>query len=144
MRILAISASEAIHVRLREIMCQLQWHMESAYSRADATRVMRNGPVPVIACDRDLPDGSWKDILEESRLQDCPSYVIVTTGLTHDADLWCEVLHIGGDEVLAMPFEWMEVFHSISTGWRHWAPGNCPPTTFSIRRYMNQSRCQLT
>jgi len=50
--------------------------------------------------------GSWKDILEESRLQDCPSYVIVTTRLTHDATLWCEVLHLGGDEVLAMPFEW--------------------------------------
>jgi DNA-binding response OmpR family regulator len=120
MRILAISASEATHVRLSEIMCQLQWDIDSAYSRADAINVMRSGPVPVIVCDRDLPDGTWKDILEESALQECPSYVIVTTRLAHDAHLWCEVLHLGGDEVLVIPFEPMEVFQSISTGWRHW------------------------
>jgi DNA-binding response OmpR family regulator len=126
MRILAISASKVTHVRLREIMYQLQWDMDSAYSRADAISVMRSGPVPVIVCDRDLPDGTWKDILDESALQGCPSYVIVTTPLAHDVHLWCEVLHLGGDEVLAMPFEPMEVFQSISAGWRHWEATNGP------------------
>jgi DNA-binding response OmpR family regulator len=142
MRILAISASGANHALLRQIVRELQWDMDSACSRAEAIRIMRSGPVPVIVCDRDLPDGTWKDILEESALQECPSYVIVTTHLAHDAHLWCEVLHLGGDEVLTMPFERMEVFHSISAGWRHWEPA--ADHACSIRHYMNQSRCQLT
>ena len=120
MRILSVSPLEATHVRLREIIRQLQWDMDSAYGRADAISVMRSRSIPVIVCDRDLPDGTWKDILEESALQEYPSYVIVTTRLAHDAHLWCEVLHLGGDEVLVIPFEPMEVFQSISTGWRHW------------------------
>jgi DNA-binding response OmpR family regulator len=126
LRILAVSDSETDHVELGRILARLQWRVDRAYSRAQAIHMMRRTPVGVIVCDRDLPDGSWKDILNESAIERNPPCVIVTTKISNDAGLWSEVLHLGGYEVLAKPFDPHEVFHSISMGWRHWQQAELP------------------
>ena len=120
LRVMAVSTSEEDHDFLRRMLREFQCEMQSAYTRAEAVDIMRAEPVPVIISDRDLPDGTWRDILDESARQANPSYVIVTSQLAYDAHLWCEVLHFGGDDVLATPFEPTEVAHRISTGWCRW------------------------
>ena len=81
---------------------------------------MRLGSIAINICDRKLPDGTWKDLLKESAQQSRHSYLIVTSSLAHDTYLWSEVLNMGGDEVLTMPFEPAEVLSSVKTGAHHW------------------------
>jgi DNA-binding NtrC family response regulator len=73
----------------------------------------------VVLCERDLPDGSWKDILEiVAPLDSLP--VIVTSRLADDR-LWAEVLNLGGYDVLRKPLDQDEVSRSISLAWEHCA-----------------------
>jgi DNA-binding response OmpR family regulator len=116
--VLSISGSEADQAELGRILGPLQWRVACAPTRADAVGMMRNGDFSVVVCDRDLSDGTWKDILSASRQQSRPSCVIVTTAVSQDAGLWSEVLNLGGYDVLAKPFQDREVLHSISTGWQ--------------------------
>lgn len=115
LQILAVSASETDQQELCRILTQLRWAVHRAYSRVQAIEIMRRKAISVVLCDSDLPDGSWKDILHESALEQNPPSVIVTTPISHDAPLWSEVLNLGGHEVLAKPFDAREVFHSINT-----------------------------
>jgi len=64
--------------------------------------------VPVIVCERDLPDGSWRDMLSHVADMIEPPSLIVTSRLA-DEYLWSEVLNQGGCDVLAKPFSETEV-----------------------------------
>jgi DNA-binding response OmpR family regulator len=125
-RILAVSGSETDQVELGRILSRLRWRADRAYSRAEAIRMLRQAAVPVIVCDRDLPDGTWQDVLRESALERNPPSVIVISTNGNDARLWSEVVNLGGYEVLAKPFDLREVFHSISMGWRRWQQAERP------------------
>jgi DNA-binding response OmpR family regulator len=74
--------------------------------------------ISIVVCERDLPDGSWRDVLE--RLGSSPErpYLIVTSRLA-DEWLWAEVLNIGGYDVLAKPFNAEETRHVLETACLH-------------------------
>jgi FixJ family two-component response regulator len=58
-------------------------------------------------------------MLEEGeRLPSAPSF-IVTSRLADDR-LWAEALNRGAYDVLAKPFERMELVRSVSSAWLHW------------------------
>lgn len=61
--VLSISGSDGDDRELRRIFEPLHWRLAHAYTRADAVKMMRKGEFPVVVCDRDLSDGTWKDIL---------------------------------------------------------------------------------
>ncbi|MBZ5618887.1 MAG: hypothetical protein LAQ69_09220 [Acidobacteriia bacterium] len=74
----------------------------------------------VIVCERDLPDGGWKDILEiAASLQSRPPVVVASRQA--DDYLWAEVLNLGGYDVLRKPLDKGEVSRSVSLAWEHWA-----------------------
>jgi DNA-binding response OmpR family regulator len=75
--------------------------------------------IPVVVCDSDLPDGSWKDIMERIAQTANPPAVIVSSRLADD-HLWSEVLNLGGYDVLAKPFNASEVFRDVSLAWLQW------------------------
>jgi len=62
----------------------------------------------LVICEQDLPDGSWKDILDAIATESDPPSLIVTSRLADDR-LWAEVLNLGGYDVLAQPFDREEV-----------------------------------
>ena len=64
--------------------------------------------IGLVICERDLLDGSWKDMLEAIRFLPAPPLLIVTSQLADDY-LWAEVLNLGGYDVLAQPFDSAEV-----------------------------------
>ncbi len=70
----------------------------------------------VIVCERDLPDGDWKDILEAASRMDDPPPLIVTSRLADDR-LWAEVLNLGGYDVLAKPLDRSEVHRVVTLAW---------------------------
>ena len=70
----------------------------------------------VVVCERDLPDGSWRDVLEVTASLPGPPPVIVTSRLA-DEYLWAEVLNLGGYDVLAKPLDRQEVTRTLNLAW---------------------------
>ena len=68
----------------------------------------------VVLCESILEDGSWKDILGLLGTGAGAPPLIVTSRLA-DANLWAEVLNLGGYDVLAKPFEARDVSHVLKT-----------------------------
>lgn len=73
----------------------------------------------MIFCERNLPDGTWKDLVEAAAAGGRRANVIVTSQLADDR-LWAEVLNLGGYDVLAKPFDGCELFRALSSAWRNW------------------------
>lgn len=101
------------------LFSQFRWQTRRAHSCRQALPLIRQDLDPVVVSERDLPDGSWKDILELAWVRKEPPVVIVTSRLADDY-LWAEVLNLGGYDVLTKPFDRDEVRRTISLAWRYW------------------------
>jgi DNA-binding response OmpR family regulator len=73
----------------------------------------------VVVCERDLPDGSWKHLLDKVETLARPPRLIVASRLA-DERLWAEVLNLGGYDVLATPFDADEVYRVVSYAVDSW------------------------
>jgi DNA-binding response OmpR family regulator len=81
--------------------------------------MLREGTVPVVICERDLPDGDWKVILSAlRRLEKAP--LLIVCSRVADEYLWAEVLNLGGWDVLAKPFDAREVTWSVGLAVQEW------------------------
>ena len=105
--LLAVSANPDDRRSLESILDSPGWTIQSAVSLREATRLLKGKP-SLIVCDRDLPDGSWKDLLRQALKLDKPPAVVVVSRHA-DQRLWAEVLNLGAFDVLLRPFEKMEV-----------------------------------
>jgi hypothetical protein len=76
--------------------------------------MINEGRFSIAICERDLPDGTWRDILDSVRMAPRQSLLIVASKLADDY-LWAEVLNLGGFDVLARPFCDREVQHVLET-----------------------------
>jgi len=94
---------------LSSILAPDHWTVQAAGSFEEALRVLDSSQQPaVVACERELPDGSWKDLIQALfHLENPPPLVVVSRHA--DESLWAEVLNVGGFDVLAKPFEENEV-----------------------------------
>jgi DNA-binding response OmpR family regulator len=78
-----------------------------------------------VVCERDLPDGTWRDVLEQLGSEPGRPVLIVTSNLA-DEWLWAEVLNLGGCDVLAKPFDAEDTRHVLETAYlrrRDWNHG---------------------
>jgi DNA-binding NtrC family response regulator len=117
--VLAVSPCEADHASLRGIFAHSKWRIHLVRSGREAAQFCRSYPTPVVLCERCLPDGDWKDLLQS--LEGTPNRPhLVVASRDIDDRLWAEVLNLGGYDVLPIPFEPSEVFRVISLAWRHW------------------------
>ena len=117
--VLIVSPAEDDHISLRRIFGGSNWMVRGVRTRREGTILVSRNPPPVIICERDLPDGNWKDILDALTLLAPPPSLIVASRLA-DEHLWVEVLHVGGHDVLAKPLDEKEVLWAVSSAWRHW------------------------
>lgn len=83
----------------------------------EAREVLASRSIPVVITDRDLSDGSWRDVLSAIATSGHASNLIVAS---HQADecLWADVLHMGGFDVLATPFDRIEVSRTVDAALR--------------------------
>jgi len=111
-KILSISPTPEDHEMLQSILngfCQI---CDVATCREAAGFLCRDR-VAIIFCERDLPDGTWKDILSyTAELADSPALIV--TSFFADEHLWAEVLNMGGYDVLAKPFHEPEVKYALA------------------------------
>ncbi len=118
-KVLLISPFERDHESLRNILQHSRWQQHGAQTQTGALEFLRHDPVPVVICDSDLPDGSWKDVLAELGEMPRPPLMVVTSRLA-DERLWSEALNLGAYNVLAKPLNSKEVFHVVSLAWLLW------------------------
>jgi DNA-binding NtrC family response regulator len=101
------------------LLCpQSQWELKTCRSLDAALLMLRQKRVPIVICERDLEDASWKALLEQAALLPDPPYLIVASRQA-DEYLWAEALNLGAYDVLAKPFETGEVLRVLSSAWLH-------------------------
>ncbi len=118
-RVLAINAREEDQASLAHIFGCTKWTVHCVQGRYEALEFLQKSRMPVLLCDCQLPDGNWKDLLDDvAHLPDPP--LLIVTSLLADDCLWAEALNRGAYDVLAKPFEPEEVVRSVSLAWLHW------------------------
>jgi DNA-binding response OmpR family regulator len=120
--VLAVIPAEEDRDALRRLFRGSNWLPSFAGSIAETMRRLKQSPTAVVLCDRDLPDGSWKDLLAATGTLMRPPRLVLTSRLA-DERLWTEALNLGCHEVLPQPFRASELFLVISFAWRSWQAG---------------------
>jgi DNA-binding response OmpR family regulator len=100
-------------IALLHILSDTDWTLYWNTTRADAVETLRCRSVAVVLCDRDLPDGDWRDVLRAAASVASRPPVIVTARFANDR-LWAEVLNLGGYDVVRKPFDADEVMRAVS------------------------------
>ena len=117
--VLSVSPLAEDHFSLQAIFNHSKWELHRADCLASARAIMRRREIGVVICERDLSPGTWVDMLKEGELLPNAPSLIVTSRLADDK-LWAEALNLGAYDVLAKPFERMELVRSVSSAWLHW------------------------
>ena len=117
--LLNVSPFEADHNYLKRIFSHSSWKLYVTRTCAEAAALLKRKRVPVVLSERELPDGTWRDILERTIRKANPPALIVSCRLADDR-LWAEVLNLGGYNVLMKPFRDSEVLRDVSLAWLDW------------------------
>jgi DNA-binding response OmpR family regulator len=117
--VLAVSPHESELVALRHIFGHSNWRFDEARNCPEAAQALESAVYPVIICENELPDGTWKTVFEGARRFGRAPSLIVSTRST-DERLWGEVLNLGGYDVLTRPFVAAEVFRVSFLAWHSW------------------------
>ena len=118
-RVLLVSPFDKDHQELQDILRHSRWEQYGARNRSEALALLREHSIPVAICESELPDGNWKDLLNELGEIERSPELVVTSRLA-DEVLWSEALHRGAYNVLTKPLDMQEVFHVVSLAWLHW------------------------
>ena len=103
---------------VHEVFREFGWRLFEAPDRRRATQCLRRHPVQVVIAKSDMPDGSWREMLDHLRCLVRPPLLIVTSR-TADEHLWAEVLNLGGYDALAQPLERDEMVRVVASARRH-------------------------
>src|SRR3954470_425701 len=82
--ILSLSAAAEDHIAVRQSLSRIPCRVQTAESCHSAFGILRYGRISIVVCERDLPDGSWRDVLD--RLDSSPErpLLIVTSRLADE------------------------------------------------------------
>jgi DNA-binding response OmpR family regulator len=114
-----ISPYEEDHRLLQRSLSQTEWNIRWARTGQAAQGLLRGDAVSVVISECDLPEGTWKDILDQLRALPRPPLLIVTSRQA-DHRLWAEVLNLGGHDVLAKPLLGSEVARVVGLAGARW------------------------
>jgi two-component system response regulator HydG len=116
--ILSVSHMVEDHIDLRRLFERARWETREAHCCREAIAAIAEQDLDVVLCEARLPDGDWKDLLDDLSRRANPPYLIVTSRLA-DESLWAEVLNLGGYDVLAKPFVSGEVCRVVGLACEH-------------------------
>jgi DNA-binding response OmpR family regulator len=106
------------HAALQAIVDHSKWVLLKARRPVAARNLLRHYDISVVLCEHDLGTGTWTEVLEHASGLSRPPSLIVTSRLA-DERLWAEALNLGAWDVLAKPFDAIEVIRSVQAGWQH-------------------------
>jgi len=120
--VLVVGGFDSDLIALLHILGDTDWTLYWNTTWSDAVETLRCRPISVVLCDRDLPDGGWKDLLELTSAMSSPPPVIVTARFANER-LWAEVLSLNGYDVLTKPFDADEVIRTVGLALECWTSG---------------------
>jgi DNA-binding NtrC family response regulator len=118
-RILSVSPFREDHLYLQRILANSKWILETADHLQGALALLQRHDPSVVICERDLGPGTWTDILDHTNRLPHPPSVVITSRLA-DERLWSEILNRGAWDLLAKPFDRIELVRSVKSAWEHW------------------------
>ena len=89
-----------------------------AVSRRDEARAILQGspPVPIVLTDENLPDGNWRDVINDVAASGIPAEIVVcTSGPEQPLSLCFELLDHGALGLMAEPFDLDQLQWLINT-----------------------------
>ena len=113
---LAVNMVDQDSVSLAGILRGSNWIVKKVRTCQEALDFLRKKPAPVLLCETQAPDGTWKTLLDALRELAGPPALIVVSNLA-DERLWAEVLNCGGYDVLVTPFERSELVRVLFLAW---------------------------
>ena len=111
-RLMAVLPTREDRTALERIIGPCRWELQWTCTRREAIDAFRRTSPPIVICDRDLPDGDWRQLWDILARYPSPPMFIVTSRLADDA-LWAEVLNVGGYDLLLKPFRAEEVIRMV-------------------------------
>lgn len=117
--ILVVTPHDEDHRSISAIFRRSNWTLHRASSIAETLSFLECDEVPAILCERELPDGSWKDLLDLVACHAHPPRVVVMSALA-DKRLWSEMLSLGGYDLLPKPLVSSELFRVLAGAARSW------------------------
>src|SRR5947209_872198 len=115
---LIVGAEDKDQRNLERIFTASGWEIHRARNRNEARALLDCKPVRVVISERELPEGGWREVLDDLMQRADPPALVVTSRLADEA-LWSEVLNMGGYDVLAQPLDSEEVTRVVSAAARH-------------------------
>jgi len=131
---LAVGATDDDQVDLEEIFTNWGWKLHHVCTRREAQDFLDDNAVGVVISKRELPEGGWREMLDDLQQRSEPPALVVTSRFA-DESLWAEVLNMGGYDVLAEPLDTEEVTRVVSAAARHFdseRQRRLPPLTRSL------------
>jgi DNA-binding NtrC family response regulator len=119
LHVLCVSPLEEDHLSLQALIGSPTCELIKAYDLVSALAMLRRRDIAVVLCERDLPPGSYRNVLEHINMRPNAPSMIVASRLA-DEQLWAEALNLGAWDVLATPYDGSELIRSVASGWRHW------------------------
>src|SRR5688500_2003114 len=93
--ILLLSPYREDHSSIRHILHHAGWVISHCTNVREAIAHLETNTPSIVICERDLPDGTWKDVLSRTDTLSNPPLLLVTSRHA-DENLWGEVLNLGG------------------------------------------------
>ncbi|HLY19073.1 MAG TPA: hypothetical protein VKR61_17710 [Bryobacteraceae bacterium] len=119
--VLLVSPFDEDRLNLRSVLRHSNLQPYTTRTLAEAMEYLRENATPVVICEGDLSDGTWKDLLSQFARMECPPLLVVTSRFA-DERLWSEVLNMGAYNVLAKPLSAKEVLYVLGLAceaWKH-------------------------
>ena len=110
--LMAVLPTPEDRTALQRIIGPCRWELQWTNTCREAIDAFRRTSPPIVICDRDLPDGDWRELWDILAREPRPPMFIVTSRLADDA-LWAEVLNVGGYDLLLKPFRAEEVIRMV-------------------------------
>jgi DNA-binding response OmpR family regulator len=117
--ILFVGIAESDGFSLDKIFLDSNWQSHRAGNCQKGLEFLHQHHVSVVLAEPELPDGSWRELLNGMASLSEPPNLIVSSRLADDC-LWAEVLNLGGFDVLMTPFEAEEVLRVTFAARHNW------------------------
>ncbi len=117
LNVLALSPYEEDHRSLREIFTHTKWRVFHARKWPEALRILRDQPIALVLCNSEFPEGRWTEFFDRSKAPSRHPGFVVLSPYADDL-VWTEVLHRGALDVLAKPFDPVEVLRVTASAAR--------------------------
>ncbi len=115
-RLLAITRGAEEKSALARIAGDLHWKLSIAESAEEAIQLLGDEPLPLVICDRDLPDEDWRTTVARIAGRRDVLCVVLASSVVDDY-LWDEVIKQRGYDVVNKPFEADQLRRAVTFAW---------------------------